>query len=99
MSCSSSTCSSRSSTSLSVATRCCASTSRHTRPSSVTRSDENAAGVQIGEDIDEPGYRPDLLEGTAVERAVGIPEPGACNALVPTDDRVERAEEAHEQQR
>src|SRR5438067_11731436 len=96
---SSSACSAKSSTSLSVETRCCASTSRQTLPSSATRSERRAPGVEIGDGMDEARHRLDLLDRTAVKRAVAVPEPGARNLFIAAGDRIERAEEANEEGR
>src|SRR5438552_216673 len=96
---SSSACSAKSSTSLRVETRCCASTSRQTLHSSATRSERSAPGVEIGDGIDEPRHRLDLLDRTAVKRAVAVPEPGARNVFIAAGDRIERTEEANEQRR
>src|SRR6185369_2496886 len=95
---SSTCCSSTESTSAIVATTCCASTARHTAWRSGAALEATSGVVQVVDDTNESLDRREEVDGTRRERQVVRREPGVRGRLMPPQ-RIERAKEAHEQQR
>src|SRR5436190_14771956 len=95
----SSTCCSRTeSTSAIVATTCCASTARHNAWRSGAALEATSCVVQVVDDTNESLDGREEVDGTRREREIVRPEPGVRGLLV-APERIQRAEQAHEQQR
>ena len=62
-------------------------------------SDESAAGVQVGNDVDQPGDGGDLRQRRRAERAVVVAQPRPCDVDVAVGERIERAIQAEEEDR
>src|SRR5439155_14807768 len=97
---SSTSCSASESTSLRVELRNCASTTRQKRPRKARTSEGPAHRVQILGDTEQPrGGGDERPRRVASEMRVGRLEPAPRLVLVASDQRVQAAEQAQEQER
>ncbi len=58
--------------------------------------DDSSSGVDIGDDIGQPGDRLNEIEWNAVKCGVFVFEPIGCDTVIAGDNAVERALEAHQ---
>src|SRR5688500_2300697 len=90
-------CSSGLSTRRSVETMCCASTARHKRAVALAALDATACGVQVLDDTDQAlGGRDELPRRSAQPRVLAV-EPGPRLLGIRAHDRIEGAEQPHEE--
>ena len=77
--------------------RCCASTMRQQRPLRGFASENSAAGVQIGDGIDEADDGLNFFQRPAIECGVDIDQPCPSHGFIAAHGGIQRAEETHEQ--
>src|SRR5687767_10151142 len=90
-------CSSGLSTRRRVETMCCASTARHRRAAAFAALDATACGVQVLDDTDQTLGGRDELPRRGAQPGVLAVEPGPGLPGIRAHDRVEGAEQPHEE--